>query len=168
MLILVGGGARSGKSKYALNLAQEFNSETQKRVLFLATAQASDEEMKERIARHQKERANYFDLIEEATDIAGVLASKNPDQLAIVDCLTIWLSNLMYQETEIDFKKVLASARTRSADTIFVTNEVGEGIVPMHPVSREFRDLSGTMNQIFAKECDRVIFMKFGLEIQLK
>ena len=132
---------------------------------FIATAQASDDEMVERIKRHQLDRDPAFNLIEEPLNL--VAAIKQSDDVILVDCLTLWLSNNLEAKT-YDFQAVIAAAKNRNEETIFVTNEVGEGIVPMHPVSREFRDLSGRMNQEFAAASDAVYFLQFGIANKLK
>jgi adenosylcobinamide kinase/adenosylcobinamide-phosphate guanylyltransferase len=167
MLTLIGGGARSGKSTAALIRAKKHIQEGG-RVLFVATAEASDDEMAERILRHQSDRGDGFDLVEEPRNLESALTTFPNNELVIIDCLTLWLSNTMMSEKEIDVPAVIQSARLRKGSTIFVTNETGEGIVPMHPVSRKFRDLSGSMNQEFARLCDEVIYMKFGLETKIK
>ena len=167
MLTLIGGGARSGKSTAALARATK-HIQDGGRVLFIATAEASDDEMSERILRHQSDRGDGFDLVEEPRNLESALATFPKNELVIIDCLTLWLSNSMMSEKEIDVPAVIQSARLRKGSTIFVTNETGEGIVPMHPVSRKFRDLSGSMNQEFARLCDEVIYMKFGIETKIK
>jgi adenosylcobinamide kinase/adenosylcobinamide-phosphate guanylyltransferase len=167
MLTLIGGGARSGKSTAALIRAKKHIQEGG-RVLFVATAEANDDEMAERILRHQSDRGDGFDLVEEPRNLESALTTFPNNELVIIDCLTLWLSNTMMSEKEIDVPAVIQSARLRKGSTIFVTNETGEGIVPMHPVSRKFRDLSGSMNQEFARLCDEVIYMKFGIETKIK
>jgi len=167
MLTLIGGGARSGKSTAALIRAKKHIQEGG-RVLFVATAEASDDEMAERILRHQSDRGDGFDLVEEPRNLESALTTFPENELVIIDCLTLWLSNTMMSEKEIDVPAVIQSARSRKGSTIFVTNETGEGIVPMHPVSRKFRDLSGSMNQEFARLCDEVIYMQFGIETKIK
>jgi adenosylcobinamide kinase/adenosylcobinamide-phosphate guanylyltransferase len=167
MLTLIGGGARSGKSTAALLRAKK-HIEDGGRVLFIATAEASDDEMADRIVRHQNERGEGFDLVEEPRNLELALAAFPKNELVIVDCLTLWLSNTMMDENEINVPAVISAARMRKGSTIFVSNETGEGIVPMHPVSRKFRDLSGSMNQEFARLCDEVFYMKFGIETKIK
>ncbi|CAB4873915.1 unannotated protein [freshwater metagenome] len=167
MLTLIGGGARSGKSSAALLRAKNHIANGG-RTLFIATAENSDDEMNTRIANHKSERGEGFDLVEEPFLLDQALKEFPENELVIVDCLTLWLSNNMMRENEIDVKPVIDSARSRKGSIIFVTNETGEGIVPMHPVSRKFRDLSGRMNQDFARLCDNVIFMRFGIESVIK
>jgi adenosylcobinamide kinase/adenosylcobinamide-phosphate guanylyltransferase len=167
VLTLIGGGARSGKSSYALNLGDVYLKKKRKAV-FVATAQPIDEEMIERINRHKAERDDRYQLIEEPRNLSSALATSAEADLVIVDCLTLWLSNVLAQNQEPNFDEVLQAARAISGDIFFVTNETGEGIVPIHPIAREFRDFSGRMNAIFAKECDQVIAMKFGIPMKLK
>ena len=167
MLTLVGGGARSGKSTFALNRAKAHIA-IGGRVLFIATAEAVDAEMSDRIKKHQEERGEGFDLIEEPINLAKALTQLPQNELVVIDCLTIWLSNLMMKDIDAPIHDVIDAAKRRSGATIFVTNETGEGIVPMHPVSRKFRDLSGNMNQEFAHLCDEVFYMRFGIEAKIK
>lgn len=136
--------------------------------MFIATAEASDEEMAERIRHHQSERESYFEVIEAPLDIATALREIPSSRLVIVDCLTIWLNNILFNKIKPNFQEIISAAKSRLGDTVFVTNEVGEGIVPMHPVSREFRDLSGQMNQFFAQHCDEVFYIKFGIGLKIK
>ena len=160
-MILIGGGARSGKSRFGMELALRLSANP----TFIATAQASDDEMADRIKRHQMDRDPAFNLIEEPIDL--VAAINKSDDVILVDCLTLWLSNNLETKT-YDFQAVITAAKNRKEETIFVTNEVGEGIVPMHPVSREFRDLSGRMNQEFAAASDAVYFLQFGIANKIK
>lgn len=167
MLTLIGGGARSGKSSYALSLGNSAI-DSGKRALFLATAEAVDDEMEQRIAKHKVERRSEYDLIEEPRELAQVLNQARDYDIVIVDCLTLWLSNLMLENIKPDFDDVIDAGRSINSSIVFVTNETGEGIVPMHPVSRKFRDLSGQMNVAFAKNCDQVVSMKFGIPMVIK
>lgn len=164
-IYLVAGGARSGKSKKAEELALSFN--TKEKPLYIATALGSDQEMVDRIVKHQSDRGDRFTLIEEPKNLSGALSSVASGSTVLVDCLTLWLSNIFEDESDSN-EHVISAAKARSGLTIFVSNEVGEGIVPMHPVSRRFRDLSGIMNQRFAQESDVVFHMKFGIAQQLK
>jgi len=166
-LILVGGGARSGKSNYAISHAQSLAKIDNKKLYFVATAERSDDEMSERIDRHIADRPKSFTTIEEPIKIAEVITAQEP-AVIVVDCLTLWISNLMGREIEPDFTAVIDSIKTSGSDVILITNEVGEGIVPMHPVSRAFRDLSGQMNQAFGKAADEVYFLRFGIAQKIK
>jgi adenosylcobinamide kinase/adenosylcobinamide-phosphate guanylyltransferase len=165
-LIFIAGGARSGKSRKGEELAKNFAGSA--KPIFIATAEAVDEEMTSRIKKHQDDRGAAFDLVEEPKNLTKVLKEVDTDATVLVDCLTLWLSNNMMGEGTDTNQSVIDAARARKGATIFISNEVGEGIVPMHPVSREFRDLSGIMNQEFARAADKVYFMKFGIAQELK
>jgi adenosylcobinamide kinase/adenosylcobinamide-phosphate guanylyltransferase len=165
-IYFVAGGARSGKSRKGEELAKNLAGSS--RPVFIATAEAVDEEMASRIKKHQDDRGTAFDLVEEPKNLTKALKEIDPQATVLVDCLTLWLSNNMMGEGTDTNDSVIAAARARKGATIFISNEVGEGIVPMHPVSREFRDLSGIMNQEFARASDKVYFMKFGIAQELK
>lgn len=165
--ILITGGARSGKSRMALELAS-----SPSRKLFIATATASDPEMKERIEIHQKERGPSWETLEVPLEIEAVLKQQN-DCAVVVDCLTLWLSNLMFHEMEreIILQKIDELSEVvskRNGLTVIVTNEVGLGIVPENELARTFRDLTGILNQRIASVADRVILMVSGLSVQIK
>jgi len=165
-IIFIGGGARSGKSSEALRLAREKADGAP--ILFIATATASDEEMAERIRRHKAERDSQFILIEETNHLDRALNERLEIPICVVDCLTLWLSNGFDSISEPNFHQIYSEAKKRGGVVIFVSNEVGEGIVPMHPVSRAFRDMSGKMNASFASLADEVISMKFGIAVKIK
>lgn len=167
--ILVGGGARSGKSAFALELAERLGTER----VFLATAQARDSEMEQRIGRHKRERADRFSTIEEPRRIADALATAPEGGVVVVDCITLWLSNLMLDglsddalEREVD--QLLATLRRSSSRCIAVTNEVGSGVVPESPLGRRFRDCAGRANQRLAAQADRVYLASLGCILQIK
>ena len=165
-LIFIAGGARSGKSRKGEELAKSLAGSA--KPIFIATAEAVDDEMTSRIKKHQDDRGTAFDLVEEPKNLTKALKDVDADATVLVDCLTLWLSNNMMGEGTDSNQSVIDAARARRGATIFISNEVGEGIVPMHPVSREFRDLSGIMNQQFAQAADKVYFMKFGIAQELK
>jgi len=165
-LIFIAGGARSGKSRKGEELAKNLAGSA--KPIFIATAEAVDDEMTSRIKKHQDDRGGDFDLVEEPKNLTKALTDLDSKATVLVDCLTLWLSNNMMGEGTDSNESVIAAARTRTGATIFISNEVGEGIVPMHPVSRKFRDLSGIMNQEFATAADKVYFMKFGIAQELK
>ncbi len=165
-LIFVAGGARSGKSRKGEELAKSFAGSA--KPIFIATAEAVDDEMTSRIKKHQDNRGTAFELVEEPKNLTKALKEIDPQATVLIDCLTLWLSNNMMGEGTDTNQSVIDAARARTGATIFISNEVGEGIVPMHPVSREFRDLSGIMNQEFARASDKVYFMKFGIAQELK
>ena len=171
-LVLILGGVRSGKSRYAQQLASDVGN----RVLFLATAEAGDDEMKRRIARHKSSRPESWRTIEEQMDIAGVLR-KNAARAdaVIIDCVTVWLSNLMMHNEKLSEKEMTAVI-DRLIDTyaqgeatyIIVSGEVGMGIVPEHPLGRIFRDYLGLANQRLAAKADRVVLMVAGIALDVK
>lgn len=166
-LTLVLGGARSGKSRRALGLAQAHAGD----LVFIATAQAFDAEMAERIARHQAERDPRWRTLEAPLDLAGALTAEcSPGSLVLVDCLTLWLSNVLLADGDVDFhsERLVAAAMAAAGSIIFVSNEVGFGIVPETPLGRAFRDHQGRLNQAMAAACDRVELVVAGLPVVLK
>jgi adenosylcobinamide kinase/adenosylcobinamide-phosphate guanylyltransferase len=167
-LTLLLGGARSGKSRSAVRLAANWDGP----VVVVATGEPRDEEMAARIARHRAERPSSWTTVEEPIDLQTAIEAVPAEAATIVDCLTLWISNLM--ERRIDDEDVERRARDsarvaarRPAPTIAVSNEVGWGIVPMHPVSRRYRDLLGLANQVWAAEADRVLLMVAGRALPL-
>jgi adenosylcobinamide kinase/adenosylcobinamide-phosphate guanylyltransferase len=170
---LILGGARSGKSQYAEQLAQASN----KQVLYIATGTAGDDEMQERISKHQSERPRYWETIEEPILIADIIkqyASSN--NYLLVDCLTLWLSNILfdsegnYQEDIFLQQKqaLLELLPNLHTDIALVSNEVGMGIVPMDKMSRRFVDEAGKLHQQLAKVCSHVTLVTAGLPQALK
>jgi adenosylcobinamide kinase / adenosylcobinamide-phosphate guanylyltransferase len=160
-LVLVGGGARSGKSRWALERARKRGG----RLAYIATAEALDEEMSERIARHRSERGDEFVTVEEPLELARAIRASEGDAI-VVDCLTLWLSNSMGLEDQTG--ATIAAARESDAEVIFVTNEVGGGIVPENALARDFRDRAGVMNQRFAEAAGEVYWMVFGQALRVK
>ena len=171
-LILILGGVRSGKSSYAQQLAGGLGN----RILFLATAEAGDEEMKRRIARHKASRPESWRTIEEPLDIAGALRKEAAHADAvIIDCVTVWLSNMLMRdeklsETEIlkQIDRIVEAYEQDYATYIIVSGEVGMGIVPERPLGRLFRDYLGLVNQRLAGKADRVVMMVAGIAMDLK
>jgi adenosylcobinamide kinase/adenosylcobinamide-phosphate guanylyltransferase len=168
-LILVLGGARSGKSRYAQQLAEHYWLHP----IFLATAEATDAEMVARIAKHRAARGARWTCVEEPLDLAGGLArAAGRGDGVLLDCLTVWLGNVLHNEgtTGVAARQqaLLAALHKKSGDVILVSNEVGLGIVPEHPLGREFRDLAGWLNQAIAAEADAVLFIAAGLPLALK
>jgi adenosylcobinamide kinase/adenosylcobinamide-phosphate guanylyltransferase len=160
---LVLGGARAGKSGFALALLGGG--------LFVATAEAGDAEMAERIAAHRAERGAGWTTIEEALDLAGVVRRLAEDSRPIlIDCLTLWLSNLMHRDRDVGdaTAALLTVLDERRGETVLVSNEVGLGIVPDNALARRFRDAQGTLNRRIAARADRVVFMAAGLPLTLK
>jgi len=168
-LLLVLGGARSGKSSWALRYVEDrYHS-----YLFLATAQVTDEEMAERIRMHKQSRGAKWHLIEEPISIPEALKAKCGDHEAVLmDCLTIWLSNIMLRMEDQDLFRcqdhLLDVLSKRERAIVIVSNEVGTGIVPEHALGRKFRDHAGMLNQRIAAMADKVVFMIAGLPMYLK
>lgn len=166
---LIIGGCRSGKSRRAIEIASSFRDR-----LFIATAEACDDEMRERIARHQRERGAAFQTIDAPLDPAAALATvSNPNAVAVIDCLTVWLGNLMHHgrlqcDTCAEIEDLLKVLRAPPCHVIVVTNEVGLGLVPETPLGRAFRDRAGWLNQAVAAIAYRVIFMVAGMPMILK
>ncbi len=167
---LVTGGARSGKSRYALALA-----ETRAHPVFVATAEATDAEMADRVLRHQRERGERFRTVEEPVHLAEALgAFPAGTDIAIVDCLTVWLGNLLHYHGDDDGRlqaevdALLAALEDPPTDLALVTNEVGMGIVPMTELGRRFRDLAGRLNQDVAARADSVVLVVSGIPVRIK
>lgn len=162
------GGARSGKSA----LAQQRALESGLNVIYLATAQANDEEMVARIARHRAERPAEWGLVEEPLALADALkAHAAPHHCLLVDCLTLWLSNLLSageEQLDRETRRLLDTLPSLPGSVVLVSNEVGQGIVPTNPLARRFRDEAGRLHQAVASCCDRVTFVIAGLPLILK
>ncbi len=167
-MILVGGGSRSGKSSAALRMLKAAG----QRVGFIATAQAWDDEMRERIAAHQAERGAGITTWEEPFDVAARIAEEDGAYDAIlVDCLTLWLSNVMLAEDRdvgVECAALVDAAARSKTQVILVTNEVGCGIVPENALARRFRDAAGRLNQLAAERADEVHWMMFGIGMRIK
>jgi adenosylcobinamide kinase/adenosylcobinamide-phosphate guanylyltransferase len=168
-LIVVGGGVRSGKSAFALELARGLGS----RRAFIATAQAFDAEMRERIDRHVEERGTEFETYEEPVELAKLLGEVQADVI-VIDCLTLWLSNLLVRDPAPDARALeaeidrLASALAgRRSHVILVTNEVGMGVVPESALGRLFRDLAGRAHQRVCAAADEIYFAAMGCMLRL-
>lgn len=164
---LVLGGARSGKTGYALKLATDSRLER----CMVATAEAFDKEMTQRIALHRAERDESWRVWEEPINLAGVLDEiSRPDRIVVVDCLTIWLSNLLLKEIDhaSEVARLAAWINKKPFPLILVSNELGLGLVPETSLGREFRDKHGQMNQTLAAACDQVTFVAAGLPLVLK
>lgn len=170
--ILIGGGSRSGKSRFALAYARQ----CVQPLAFIATAETLDEEMQDRAAAHQAERGPEFLTFEEPRDPARVIEEAGAQFGAIVvDCLTLWLSNLLFAEVFAGTEdiprataRLLKAAVDSPAKVMLVTNEVGCGIVPENALSRRFRDLAGSMNQQAAAAAQEAYRMVFGVAMRIK
>jgi adenosylcobinamide kinase/adenosylcobinamide-phosphate guanylyltransferase len=168
-LIVVGGGVRSGKSSFALARARSLG----RRLVFIATAQPFDAEMTQRITLHRSERGDDFVTIEEPLAIARVLARIRDVDAVVIDCVTIWLSNLLLGERTaaqiLDcVDKLVEVLARRRYHAIVVTNEVGMGIVPETPLGREFRDLCGLAHQRLARCADEIDVAILGAVLRIK
>ncbi|HEU0173890.1 MAG TPA: bifunctional adenosylcobinamide kinase/adenosylcobinamide-phosphate guanylyltransferase [Blastocatellia bacterium] len=181
MLTLILGGARSGKSRYAQSLCGR-----SAQVVYIATARAdeieSDQEMRERVARHRSDRPASWRTVEEPLDLPRAIREAPVEAVLLIDCVTLWISNLMWehrgqaapaQENQIleQVDDLILASRRRAVDAgeiIIVSNDVGGGLTPEHPVGRAFRDLQGFANQRLAQAADKVILIVAGLPLPLK
>lgn len=168
-LILIGGGVRSGKSAFALQRARTLGT----RRVFVATAQAFDSEMKDRITAHRRERAEDFRTLEVPIAVPAALDGLHDADVVVIDCLTLWLSNLLLREEPPsrilqrvdDLVEIL---QRRTFHSLVVTNEVGMGVVPETPLGRAFRDLSGLAHQRLARGADEVHLAILGTVLRIK
>lgn len=169
-IILVTGGCRSGKSRFALDYVNQHYTNK----VFLATAEALDDEMKRRIQRHQEERGPEWTTLEEPLSLAEKLASLGEKpQAVLIDCLTLWITNLLMAEAteEEIFNRVddlIDSLQKIPQSVVVVTNETGSGIVPENKLARVFRDLVGAINQKMAACADAVVFTVAGIPQVIK
>jgi adenosylcobinamide kinase / adenosylcobinamide-phosphate guanylyltransferase len=164
---LIIGGARSGKSHHAEALVTS----AARAGTYIATAEARDAEMAARVAEHRRRRGSFWRTIEEPLDLAGAIrAHAEPARPILVDCLTLWLSNLMGAGRVVEHEAETLGAALRAArgPVVLVANEVGLGLVPETPLGREFRDHAGWLNQQIAAQADRVVFVAAGLPLILK
>jgi adenosylcobinamide kinase/adenosylcobinamide-phosphate guanylyltransferase len=165
-LTLVLGGARSGKSRHAESLITAQAPPW----LYVATAQAGDEEMAERIAAHRARRDAGWRTIEAPHDLAGALDAVPANVRLLVDCITLWLSNRMLADADLDheIERLEDALARRAGPTVLVSNEVGYGIVPDNALARRFRDLQGRLNQRLAARADRVVLVVAGVPLVVK
>ena len=164
-ITLVLGGARSGKSRYAESVVVTSSPPW----FYVATAEPLDNEMLARIREHRARRGADWRTLEAPRDLAGALASIPAGAAVLVDCLTLWLSNLMLANADIEADIArLEQALARAAPTVLVSNEVGSGIVPDNALARRFRDAQGRLNQRMATRADRVVLMVAGLPLVAK
>jgi adenosylcobinamide kinase/adenosylcobinamide-phosphate guanylyltransferase len=165
-ITLILGGARSGKSRYAERLIESEPAPW----IYLATAEARDVEMERRIAEHRARRDRHWHTIEATHDLAGALAGLPARSAVLVDCLTLWLSNRLLADADIDreiegLERALAS---HDGAVVMVSNDVGSGVVPDNALARRFRDLQGVLNQRIAAKASRVVLMVAGLPLAVK
>ncbi len=164
---LILGGARSGKSRYAETLATAHLGQR----VYIATAEAGDDEMKERVATHRLRRGGGWVTIEEPIRVLEILKRRDdPQSFMLFDCLTLWISNLMHVNLDVraEVEALAGILPSLAARIVIVSNEVGLGIVPDNPLARRFRDEAGFANQRLAAACDEVVFMVSGLPWTLK
>ncbi len=174
--ILITGGSRSGKSRFAETLAARLGGD----VLYLATAEALDGEMVERIANHRRRRPAQWRTLEVPLDPAAAIREAAPGQTLLLDCLTLFLSNLLFQKypaagaadqagaVQAEIESLAAALAASPAHIIVVTNEVGSGIVPENALARFYRDLAGSANQTIAAVCDQVYLVVSGIPVLIK
>ncbi len=166
-IVFILGGARSGKSGFALKTASAIPG----RKAYIATAQALDDEMEQRIARHKSERTDDWQSFEEPVNIHDLIAGIHGTyDVLLIDCLTLWITNLMLGNDDIDGKaQLLLDALSSCRSSVFiVSNEVGLGIVPDNRLTRQFRDIAGTLNQKVAAVADEVYLVAAGLPLRMK
>lgn len=169
-IIYICGGARSGKSSFALKLAKEEKG----RVAFIATGEPKDREMKKRIAKHRLDRPKTWTTFEEPVELAELIKKIGTGyQTILIDCLTLWVSNLLLKKTSHDAMAqeavhIVKALRKTRGKAIIVTNEVGLGIVPNNRLARDFRDIAGRVNQLIASESDEAYFMISGIAAKIK
>lgn len=169
MKTLIVGGVRSGKSRYAEQLATSHDGP----ISVIVTATAGDEEMAARIAAHRARRPPHWQVREEPIALGrALLETVRPGSAVIVDCLTLWLTNIMTQSDasllERECEALLAAVQSASGRVILVSNDVGSGIVPVNELARRFADATGSLHQRLAQVCDRVVWMMAGLPLTLK
>ncbi len=169
-LTLVLGGARSGKSGYAQRQAEQAAEAAGRPPVFIATAEAFDDEMRDRIARHQAERGQGWRRVEAPLDLAEAVRALSAEDIAVVDCLTLWLSNQMLAERDLaaavdDLAQALAAC---PATLWVVSNEVGWSLVPDNPLGRRFRDEAGRLNQRIAAVADAACLIVAGMRLPLE
>lgn len=164
------GGARSGKSRRAVALCDQAALVNSRRKVFVATAQAFDDEMSQRIGLHRGERDASWGLLEAPLDLADAIASIDSDQVVLVDCLTLWLSNVMLADRDVmgSCRDLVAAFSACAGDLYIVSNEVGMGLVPETPLGRAFRDAQGRLNQQVAAAAQVVEFVAAGLPLRFK
>jgi adenosylcobinamide kinase/adenosylcobinamide-phosphate guanylyltransferase len=171
-LIFITGGARSGKSTLAVELAKKSNS----KVAFIATAQAGDDEMERRIFLHKMERPQGWLTIEEPMNVSSAIDSAFGYDILIIDCITLLISNLLCSDENINetkwilekIEELVESARRFNGTVIIISNEVGMGIVPENKLARDFRDIAGKANQIIANSADQVYVCFSGIPLLIK
>jgi adenosylcobinamide kinase / adenosylcobinamide-phosphate guanylyltransferase len=164
-LTLILGGARAGKSRFAEELIERIA----RPALYVATAEPGDDEMRTRIAAHRARRGDHWSTVEEPLELVNILLAETARPV-LIDCLTLWLSNLMGAKRDVGFEseRLLSILPKAQTPVVMVANEVGLGIVPDNAMARDFRDHAGRLNQRIAQLAQRVVFMVAGLPLALK
>ncbi|HHU88377.1 MAG: bifunctional adenosylcobinamide kinase/adenosylcobinamide-phosphate guanylyltransferase [Sphaerochaetaceae bacterium] len=168
-ITLIIGGGRSGKSSYGEALAKAIEGER----FYIATAEVTDEEMAKRIEAHQKRREGLFSkTIEEPLDLAKALAKTEGASVVLLDCLTVWLGNVLHRRGLLDYysevEEFIEALKNNRTNLIIITNEVGQGIIPATQLSRHYRDHAGWLNQAVAQIADKVVWMVAGIPVVVK
>ena len=166
---LVLGGARSGKSRYAQHAAEAAAAESGTKPIAVVTAQIYDGEMAERVAKHREERGDEWATIEAPLDLPQAIAGLGEGDVAVIDCTTLWLTNVMLAEKNIgqQTRELLATLTSTSAEIWVVNNEVGWGIVPDNALARRFRDEAGRLNQALAECATQSVLIVAGMKLDL-
>jgi adenosylcobinamide kinase/adenosylcobinamide-phosphate guanylyltransferase len=168
---LIIGGCRSGKSAHALNLADQIKGRPK---IFVATCIPLDKEMQQRVNHHKKERGKRWQTIETPLSVPEVLITHAADaRIILIDCLTLWVSNLLIENEDLEFvkeqgRKLASSVQNCACPVILVANEVGLGIVPDNRIARLFRDAAGMINQVIAAACQKVVMTVAGIAVTIK
>jgi adenosylcobinamide kinase/adenosylcobinamide-phosphate guanylyltransferase len=170
-IIFIIGGCRSGKSTYAMQTAEKVPAEQK---IFIATCVPQDDEMKQRVARHQRERSQNWVTVEAPLDLPeAILQNNRKGDVILVDCLTLWVSNLLIEigdENKIEdtISQLIKALEKATCPIVLVSNEVGTGIVPENKLARQYRDIIGLVNQAVAKTASKVIWMVAGIPVTVK
>lgn len=170
-IVFVIGGCRSGKSSYAMQTAEKVPAEQK---IFIATCVPQDDEMKRRVARHQKERSQNWVTVEAPLDLPeAILQNSRRGDVILVDCLTLWVSNLLIEtgdekKIEDTIPQLIEALQKATCPIVLVSNEVGTGIVPENQLARQFRDITGWVNQAVARCANKVVWMVAGIPVTVK
>ena len=170
-IVFVIGGCRSGKSSYAMQAAEKVPAEQK---IFIATCVPQDDEMKRRVARHQKERSQNWVTVEAPLDLPeAILQNSRRGDVILVDCLTLWVSNLLIEtgdekKIEDTIPQLIEALQKATCPIVLVSNEVGTGIVPENQLARQFRDITGWVNQAVARCANKVVWMVAGIPVTVK
>jgi adenosylcobinamide kinase/adenosylcobinamide-phosphate guanylyltransferase len=173
-VVLLLGGARAGKSQLAEKLARQWG----RRVLYVATAQPGDEEMRQRVEMHRARRPAHWRTLEEPLNVADAVAPHlSSVDTVLLDCMTLWASNILLAEENAaraekrlmgEIERLVERCRQGNVTLLVVSNEVGQGVVPAYPLGRQFRDVLGRANQLLARNADAVLYCIAGIPIELK